>query len=120
MFREMKRTHKAATAKRYMSDERFARLEQSLKEAEAFARDEPNECRVTVMAVPPVPRARSKRDIFVLRRRLRYSQTMLARALNVSVKTVQAWEQGTRAPSDASLTLLAIADRHPEALLDSF
>jgi putative transcriptional regulator len=39
--------------------------------------------------------------------------------LNVSVKTVQAWEQGVRKPSDAALKLLAIAEKHPEVLLDS-
>jgi putative transcriptional regulator len=44
---------------------------------------------------------------------------MFARLLNVSMKTVQAWEQGTRTPSDAGLKLLAIAEKHPEALLDS-
>jgi len=37
--------------------------------------------------------------------------------LNVSVKTVQAWEQGLRQPSDAALKLLTIAKKHPEALL---
>jgi DNA-binding transcriptional regulator YiaG len=35
----------------------------------------------------------------------------------VSVKTVQAWEQGVRVPSDAALKLLSVAKHHPEALL---
>ena len=54
-----------------------------------------------------------------MRQRLKLSQTMFARALNVSPKTVQAWEQGVRTPSDAALKLLAIAEKHPEVLLDS-
>ncbi len=37
--------------------------------------------------------------------------------LNVSVRTVQAWEQGLRKPSDAALKLLTIAKKHPEVLL---
>jgi len=54
-----------------------------------------------------------------LRERLNHSQGMLARVLNVSTSTVQAWEAGRRTPSDAALTLLAIAEKHPEELLDS-
>jgi putative transcriptional regulator len=43
---------------------------------------------------------------------------VFARLLNVSVKTVQGWEQGVREPSDASLKLLAIAKKRPEVLLE--
>jgi putative transcriptional regulator len=39
--------------------------------------------------------------------------------LNISPRTVQAWEQGAREPSDAALKLLSIADKHPEVLLES-
>jgi DNA-binding transcriptional regulator YiaG len=39
--------------------------------------------------------------------------------LNVSSSTVQAWEQGVRAPDGASLRLLEIAENHPGALLES-
>jgi putative transcriptional regulator len=49
---------------------------------------------------------------------LPYSQSAFAYLLNVSPKTVQAWEQGLRSPSDAALKLLAIAEKHPEVLLD--
>ncbi len=105
--------------KRYMSDEDFAELLTSLNEAAAHAKGEPNNCRVTEIAVPPQPKRRSKANIVALRRRLNYSQVMFARALNVSPKTVQAWEQGLRVPSDAALKLLAIAEKHPEVLLDS-
>jgi DNA-binding transcriptional regulator YiaG len=38
--------------------------------------------------------------------------------LNVSVKTVQGWEQGIREPSDAWLKLLSIAAKHQEVLLE--
>ncbi|HKV40836.1 MAG TPA: helix-turn-helix domain-containing protein, partial [Blastocatellia bacterium] len=75
--------------------------------------------RISVRQAPPEPRPRSKGDIIRLRQRLNFSQGMLARALNVSPSTVQAWEAGRRTPSDAALKLLAIAEKHPEALLDS-
>ncbi|MEW6208513.1 MAG: helix-turn-helix domain-containing protein [Acidobacteriota bacterium] len=103
----------------FMSEDDFAELETSLKEALAHARGERDDLRTTVREVPPMPRPRSRASIVALRRRLNYSQSMFARALNVSTKTVQAWEQGLRTPSDAALKLLAIAEKHPEVLLDS-
>ena len=75
--------------------------------------------RISVRQAPAEPRPRDKKDIVKLRERLNFSQGMLARALNVSASTVQAWEAGRRIPSDAALKLLAIAEKHPEDLLDS-
>ncbi|MEP7009096.1 MAG: helix-turn-helix domain-containing protein [Acidobacteriota bacterium] len=46
------------------------------------------------------------------------SQTAFARLIGVSVRTLQDWEQGRRAPSGPARTLLAIAHRNPKALLD--
>ena len=60
----------------------------------------------------PAP-MRSK-DIVALRSQLRVSQAALARLLNVSPRTVQAWESNVRTPSDAALKLLHVAKRHPE------
>ena len=38
------------------------------------------------------------------------------RLLNVSVASVQDWEQGRRSPRRAARTLLRVARNHPEAL----
>jgi putative transcriptional regulator len=46
------------------------------------------------------------------------SQSKFAELLGVSVRTLQEWEQGRRAPSGAARTLLMIAARNPRALLD--
>lgn len=46
------------------------------------------------------------------------SQARFARLLGVSVRTLQEWEQGRRAPSGAARTLLMIAARNPKVLLD--
>lgn len=46
------------------------------------------------------------------------SQSKFAELLGVSVRTLQEWEQGRRAPSGAARTLLMIAAKHPRALLD--
>ncbi len=101
-----------------MGKESFEELEDSLGQALRHARGE-MELRTTTHRVPPEPKPRSKSSIMALRRQLNYSQSMFARALNVSPETVRAWEQGLRAPSDAALKLLAIAEKHPEVLLDS-
>jgi putative transcriptional regulator len=46
------------------------------------------------------------------------SQSRFATLLGVSVRTLQDWEQGRRAPSGAARTLLLIAQRNPQALLE--
>jgi len=46
------------------------------------------------------------------------SQPRFAELPGVSVRTLQEWEQGRRAPSGAARTLLLIAEKNPRALLD--
>jgi len=46
------------------------------------------------------------------------SQARVAAALGVSRGTLEQWEQGRREPSGAAQTLLKIAERHPEVLLE--
>lgn len=46
------------------------------------------------------------------------SQPRFAQLLGVSVRTLQEWEQGRRAPSGAARTLLLIAARNPSALVE--
>jgi putative transcriptional regulator len=46
------------------------------------------------------------------------SQLKFATLLGVSVRTLQEWEQGRRAPSGAARTLLLIAAKNPRALTD--
>jgi DNA-binding transcriptional regulator YiaG len=47
------------------------------------------------------------------------SQAGFARIINVSVNAVESWEQGVRRPREATLKLLAVAEKHPEVLLAS-
>jgi len=53
-----------------------------------------------------------------VRERVGLSQSQFAALLGVSVRTLQEWEQGRRAPSGAARTLLMIAAKNPRALLD--
>jgi putative transcriptional regulator len=57
-------------------------------------------------------------SVALIRQKTGLSQAHFAELLGVSVRTLQDWEQGRRAPSGAARTLLLIADRNPKALLD--
>jgi putative transcriptional regulator len=57
-------------------------------------------------------------DVATIREKTGLSQARFAVLLGVSVRTLQDWEQGRRAPSGAARTLLMVADRNPRALLD--
>jgi putative transcriptional regulator len=62
-----------------------------------------------VINAPPVAAVRESTGL---------SQTEFARLLGVSLRTLQEWEQGRRAPSGAARTLLLIAAKNPRALRD--
>jgi putative transcriptional regulator len=57
-------------------------------------------------------------DVASIRTKTGLSQARFAALLGVSVRTLQDWEQGRRAPSGAARTLLRVADRNPHALLE--
>lgn len=57
-------------------------------------------------------------DIATIREKTGLSQARFAQLLGVSVRTLQDWEQGRRAPSGAARTLLMVAARNPQVLLE--
>jgi putative transcriptional regulator len=57
-------------------------------------------------------------DVAGIREKTGLSQAKFAQLLGVSVRTLQDWEQGRRAPSGAAKTLLMVADKNPRALLE--
>jgi putative transcriptional regulator len=94
----------------------FEKIQGGLQDAINYHR---GKCVLTVRDVhlDELTPMRSK-DIVALRSRLKVSQAAFARLLNVSPRTVQAWETDARTPSDAALKLLHVAKRHPEVLLE--
>ena len=86
------------------------------KEMNAFCEDllesakqmkEKKAARKTVVVVSDITRARNQVNM---------SQPAFAKLMGVSVRTLQAWEQGKRNPSGAAKTLLRVAETHPEIL----
>ena len=63
-----------------------------------------------VVTFPPVAEIRSRMGL---------SQSEFSRLLGVSVRTVQEWEQGRRAPSGPARMLLTIAHKNPRVLLEA-
>lgn len=61
----------------------------------------------------------SLKDIARILQKLNCSQAVFAMTLNISPKTVKAWQQGSREPDDAALKLLTIAKKDPEILLEA-
>lgn len=66
--------------------------------------------RVTRVAGNEVTAARMKTGL---------SQVQFAKALCISARTLQEWEQGRRQPSGAAQALIQIAFRHPEVIAET-
>lgn len=97
-----------------MDTKKFDRLMESANQALEHATGKRSDLRTTVLPRPP--RSLDSREIVKLREKLHFSQAVFARHLNVSVKTIQSWEQGISKPSGATLKLLSIIDKRPNIL----
>lgn len=84
-------------------------LQESIQDIRAYKRGEQKLRTRTFVTVPPPAE---------IRNRLNLSQLAFAGLMGVSVRTLQEWEQGRRAPRGPAVALLRIADQHPEAFLD--
>ena len=96
-----------------MRKDREKRLLESFQQALEYAEGK-RELRTTIL-VKTEPMEKS--EIVALRHRLNCSQSVFANYLNVSPKTIQAWEQGIGKPTGAALRLLTIAKKKPEILI---
>lgn len=93
----------------------FDRLKKGLEEGIAHERGE-RILRVTEVVVPDPPQSYGAEDVRRIRTRMRMSQAGFALLLQVSNKTVQSWEQGTRRPQQSSARLLQFIE-HPDLLI---
>lgn len=87
-----------------------------LEEGIAHARGERT---LRTVPIPEEPPEIDAATLLSLRTLSAMSQSVFARLLNVSPKTVQSWEQGVRQPSHASRRLIQIYSEHPAAVCQS-
>ncbi|MDA8120694.1 NadS family protein [Acidiferrobacter thiooxydans] len=88
----------------------FNDLLQSLQEAGAIARGTTTPSRRIEVVVP---------DVRAVRERVHLSQQDFATLIQVSVKTLQNWEQGRRHPTGPAAALLKIVASNPEMAMKS-
>ena len=58
-------------------------------------------------------------EVAAARMKTGLSQAQFAKALHISARTLQEWEQGRRQPSGAAQALIQIAFRHPEVIAET-
>lgn len=103
---------------RQLMGKMFNLLKEGLEEAIAYEKGLSKKTKVKKLRmhttdIPQQPKEYRANDIKKLRNKLNCSQTILAAYLNVSLNTIQAWEQGFRQPSQSALRLLEIIDKGP-------
>lgn len=94
----------------------FGQIKSGLEDVAAFYR---GDLTLRTVELPPPPPQIPAARIRSMRNRMRMSQGVFAATLNVSVRTVQSWEQGQRRPSDAALRLLQLLGEHPAIVRDT-
>ncbi|MEO8354909.1 MAG: NadS family protein [Chloroflexota bacterium] len=92
-----------------MKDELFDELVASVREGGKILRGKAKPSRSFVVETPNVKKIRSNYKL---------SQPEFAALMGISVKTLQNWEQGRRAPEGAARVLLQVAAKHPEVIWD--
>jgi len=95
----------ANKSKSMTGEELGQRLLQSVREMKAG-----KAARTTLVTPNEVAAARLKTGL---------SQAQFAKALHISARTLQEWEQGRRQPSGAAQALIRIAYRHPEVIAET-
>lgn len=93
-----------------MNDTLFRELMDSVKQGGAIVRGDAKPSRVFDFDNP---------DVKAIREKYGLSQNKFAKLLGISASTLRNWEQGRRNPEGPARILLAIAAKHPEAILDS-
>jgi putative transcriptional regulator len=92
------------------------RIRKGLEEAILHAKGEITLKTYTLELPDPPPMVRAA-DVVKLRVESGMSQALFAQVLNVSAKTVQSWEQGSRRPSQAALRLIQLFRKDPAFVL---
>lgn len=88
------------------------RILASLREAVDWAEGKNVPARITTIEVPAI-------DVRAARKRLGLTQEAFAAKFGFQSATLRNWEQGRTRPGGPARVLLAVIDRHPEAVEDA-
>lgn len=91
-----------------MNEQLFNELLLSIEQAGAISRGELKPERAFSYDIPDVKAIREKTGL---------SQTMFAKRLNISFKTLQNWEQGRRKPTGPAVVLINLIEKNPQLIL---
>lgn len=94
-------------------------LRESLTEAVEISKGRRRPIRVDDIVYDPPP-AYSAGDVKGIRKELNLSQGSFALLLNVSRKTIEAWETGTNQPRGAAARTIQIYRAHPDLVGEVF
>lgn len=93
----------------------FDRLKTGLEEGIAHAK---GDLALKTVELPEEPPTIDAHTLAALRNAAQMSQALFAKVMNVSPKTIQSWEQGTRVPSMASRRLIQVFSQRPEVVCE--
>jgi putative transcriptional regulator len=93
-----------------MKEELFAELLKSVQEGASIYKGEIKPSRKFEVTPHSIKETRQKYNL---------TQSEFAELLDVSLRTLQNWEQGRRDPEGPAKVLLKVAAVHPEAILDT-
>ncbi len=93
----------------------FDQLKAGLEDGIAHMR---GELTLKTIELPAEPPDIDARNLAALREEAGMSQSVFARVLNVSFKTIQSWEQGVRKPSPHSRRLIQIFSERPDVFCE--
>ena len=93
-----------------MNDELFNGLLDSVREGGRILRGDTKPARTTRVETI---------DVRAIRASFGMSRAKFAALLGISERTLEGWEQGRRKPRGPARTLLEVAARHPDAVLDT-
>lgn len=101
----LKKDKKKAVGSKFFKD-----LKTGLEDVVAYKKGKLT-LRTENIEIPTPPVKYNAKDIKRIRLNSKYSQGVFAKVLNVSIKTVQSWENGARVPGHSTLRLLEIVDK---------
>lgn len=115
MREKTRQVNKGRCKKTTETNEYFNRIHNGAREAiKAFSSGQ--KLTFDKVVLPEPPKEMKAIEIIELRKKLNVSQRVFAHFLNVSTKTVQAWEHKQNHPGGASLRLLQIVKNDPNTL----